>query len=129
MLFIILQQQLQLLAREEDAALYRAEWKPKALGNLAILETREMHEKGDAIVAWQAVYHTIDLLCVVIVVCNVLLRLVQAIYMELVIGLVNENLVPYLFTIIVDEDVAHYRIDPPLEIGTRGIFVHITQCL
>ena len=129
MLFIVLKQSLQLLAREEDAALYRTERQAKTVGNLAILETREMHEERNAIVARQAVHHTVNLLCVIAVVGDVLLRLVQTVDVELVVGLVHEYLVPYLLTIVIDEDVAHYRIDPPLEIGVRGIFVHITQCL
>ena len=118
-----------MLAGEKDAALDCTQRQAKALGNLAILETGEVHEERDAIVARQAVHNAVNLLCVVIVVGDILLRFVQAINMELVVGLVHENLVPNLLTIIIDEDVAHYRIDPPLEISTRGIFIHITQCL
>ena len=118
-----------MLAGEKDAALDCTQRQAKALGNLAILETGEVHEERDAIVARQAVHNAVNLLCVVIVVGDILLRFVQAVYVKLVIGLVNEYLVPYLLAIVVDEDVAHYRIDPPLEIGARCILVHITQCL
>ena len=118
-----------MLTSEEYAALYSTQRQAKTFGYLAILEAREVHEERDAIVARQAVYNAVNLLCVVIVVGNVLLRFVKAVDMELVVGLVNEYLVPDLLAIVVDEDVAHYRVDPPLEIGVRGILVHITQCL
>ena len=127
--FIILKQALQLLTRKEDPALYRTLRQTKTVGYLTVLETRNVHQKGNTIVARQTIDNTIYLFCIITIVGNVIIQFTRTIQMKQVIGLIHENLIPDLFTVVVYEDITHYRIYPAFEVCPRCIFVHITQCL
>ena len=128
-LFIILQQPLQLLACKEYPTLYCSQRQTKTVGNLAIFETGYVHQERYAIVTWQTMDNSVNLLCIIVIVGNVVIQLARAVYVEEIIGLVNEYLVTHLLAIVVDEDVAHYGVHPPLEICTGSVFLHITQRL
>ena len=126
---VILQQELQLLARKEYAALYSTKRKAKTVGYLAILKARNMHQERDAIVAWQTVDDTINLLCVIPVIGDEFVRFTRGVYVKQIVCLVDKYLVPHLLAVVVDKDVAHYGIYPPFEVCAGGIFLHISQSL
>ena len=123
----ILQQPLQMLAREEDAAFYSAKRQGEPLGNLAVFKARNVHKKGNAVLAWQAVHNTVNLFTVVIILCYIIIELLGAVHVEKIIGVVDKCLVAYLFAVVVYENIAHNGIYPPFEIGVGSIFVHITK--
>ena len=87
-----------------------------------------MHKERYAVVARKTVYNTVYLLAVIVVLCCIVLELVRLVYVEKVVGVVNECLVTHLLAVVVDEYVAHYGIYPPFEIGVWSVFVHVAQC-
>lgn len=88
-----------------------------------------MHQERNTVITRQAMHNAVNLLCIVIVVGDIIIKFSRAVKMKQVIGLVNKYLVPHLLTVIVDEDVPHYCVHPSLEICTRSKFIHIAQRL
>ena len=129
MLSVVLEHFLQLLSCEEYAALYCAQRQPEPVGNLTVLEARQMHKEGYTVVARQAMYYPEYLLAVVIVLSHVVLELMWLVYVEQVVRVVHECLVTYFLAVVVDEDIPHYGVYPSLEIGIGGVFVHVAECL
>ena len=126
---VILQKLLQLLAREEDAAFHCAKRQGEPFGNLTVFETRQVHEEGDAILARQAVHNLVYLLAVVVVFGYIAVEILRAVYVEKIVGVVNECLVAHHLAVVVYEYIAHYGIYPSLEIGVGSVFVHVAQSL
>lgn len=129
LLSVILKHPLQLLSREEYPALDGTQGQLQPIGDFAVLESRYMHQERYAVVAWQAVHDAVDLLAVIVVLGCVVLELPRLVYVEQIVGVVDKCLVAYLLAVVVYEDVAHNGIYPSLEIGVRGIFIHVAKRL
>ena len=69
----ILQQELQLLACKEYATLDSSEWQSQTVGYLTVFEPRYVHQERYAIVTRQAVDNSVNFLCIVVVVGNVVI--------------------------------------------------------
>ena len=125
----ILQQLLQVLPREEDAALHRAQGEQQALGYLAILKAREVHHKRDAILTRHSINNTINLLAIVVVLSDISIKILRAVYVKKIVGVIHESLVAHYLAVVIYENIAHYGIYPTLEICVGSIFVHIIKSL
>ena len=118
-----------MLTGKKYPALDGTERQAKTVGNLAILEAGNMHEERYAVITRKTVNDTVNLFRVVSIIGDVVVKLLRTVDVEKVVGSVNKDLVARLLAVVVDEDIAHYRVDPALEISPGGIFIHITQCL
>ena len=112
---------MQLLAREENAALHGAQRQGEPFGNLAVFEARQVHEEGDAILARQAVHNLVYLLAVVVVFGYVAVEILRAVYVKKIISVVYECLVAHHLAVVVYEYIAHYGIYPAFEIGVGNV--------
>ena len=126
---VILKQALQVLAGEEYAAFHCAQWQGEALGYFAVFVARQVHKKGYAVFAGEAVYNAVNLLAVVIVFRDVVIEFLRAVQVKEIVGVVYKCLVAHHLAVVVYEYVAHYGIYPALEIGVGRVFVHIVKCL
>ena len=74
-------------------------------------------------------YNTIYLLAVVAVLGYIVLELMWLVYVKEIVGVVYERLVTYYLAVVVYENVAHYGINPSLEVRVGSVFVHVSQRL
>ena len=120
---------LELAAREEYAALHRAQRKAHVLGDFGIFVALHMHAERNAVVVGKladgggnfggavAAFRTFDA------------AVLAKIEVVEVVGGVHNCGRPDTTTVIVDEDVAHDGENPALEVGVLGILVFIVQRL
>ena len=88
-----------------------------------------MHKERYAVITRKTVNDTVNLFRVVSIIGDVVIKLLRTVDVEKVVGCIDKDLVARLLAVVVYEDIAHYRVDPALEISPRRVLVHVTQCL
>ena len=117
------------LAGEEDAALHCADREVELLGYLAVLVTCNVHVERDAELVVEGVDDGCDLLHRQAPFRSLKSRFLRCVQVVEVVGGVDDRRLAHVAAVVVDEDVAHDRHHPALEVGVGGELLLVVERL
>ena len=120
---------LELLAGEEDAALYGAQRQVHLLGDLVVFVAGHVHRERNAVFLRELVDGRGDLGGGVGAVGRLKAAVLRQVQVVAVLGLVYHRGRTGYTAVVVDEDVAHYGEHPPFEVGVVNVLLAVVKRL
>lgn len=111
----------------EDAALDRPHGNSQFLGNLIVVKSIEKHGKWTAEIVLQPGNGGLDVVNVDERGHRIVVVVLIGVQKELVLSLVDDGILETLPLVVVDEDVAHDRVQPPFDVRTLLEIVLVAQ--
>ena len=120
---------LEFFAREENAALDRAERQIHLLGDLVVLVTGHMHRERNAVFVGELVDCVGDLVGAERTFGSLETAVLRQVEVVEILSLVDDGCCAARAAVVVDEDVAHYGEHPALEVSVVDILVLVVESL